>query len=312
MKQKVIIAIVSTTLAIVIAAQGSPVQAGSLRTKFGEVKVRGLKIGQTYSLDKLLHLPYRVINAGDGGINLKIETVMVTTDSVRHGYEPLPNLDWVKVEKGEFDELAPDHEAVTDITISLPNDPKLLGRKFEAHIWAHTWAKTGMIALGLESRLLIEIASTPPSDEELKKKFVDTELANLDFTLFPTIGLATSVPLGLDVNLLKSRKIGVKIVNPNDREIHFQLRSMANWEAMLSTPKGYEDAPEPGWIKPASEIIAVPANSILETALIARIPDEKRYHGKNYFFPISAQILEAEIPARYFYRLLLQTEKQGK
>src|SRR5687768_3037305 len=50
-------------LAALLASDG-PAEAAGLRTKFGEVIVRGLKIGQTYSLNNLLNLPLRVVNTG--------------------------------------------------------------------------------------------------------------------------------------------------------------------------------------------------------------------------------------------------------
>ncbi len=301
----------TTIIALMALASTCPVRAAGLRTKFGEVLVRGLKIGQTYSLNKLLSLPYRVVNTGSKEVNLKIDVIAVSSDSVRKGYEPIPDSNWVKLEKHEFS-VAPNHEAISDVLISIPNDPKLLGRRFEADIWARTQSKIGAYAVGIQSRLLIQVNSAPPTEKELKEKFVNQKLANLDFTLFPTVGIATDVPMGIDFNLLKERKIGIKIVNPNDQALHFRIRSIPNFEALLNMPNGFEEPPTPGWVKPEQDVVVIPGNSIKETALIINIPDESRYRGKSYLFPISTEILEQQIPARVYYQLLVTTQKKKK
>ena len=293
-------------LAALLAAWALPAGAAGLRTKFGEVVVRNLKIGQVYSLNKLLSLPLRVLNTGEETVELKVDVIAVSSGSTRAGYDPIPDPAWVSLEKHEFT-VEPNHEAVTDVIVSIPNDVKLLGRRFEADIWSRTQSKRGVFAVGMQSRLLIQVDSTPPTEEELKNKYVNRRLANLDFTLYPTIGTAELVPLGIDYDLKKERKLSIKLINPNDVKLNFRIRSVPNWEALLSIPKGYEEAYDPHWLKPASEIVAIEGNSIKETGLILNIPDEERTRGKSFLFPVSVEILEQEIPARVYYKLLVTT-----
>ncbi|MFI5349514.1 MAG: hypothetical protein ACHQ2Z_08215 [Elusimicrobiota bacterium] len=298
------------TAALLLAA--APIHAVGLRTKFGEVTVRGLKIGQEYSLNQLLKLPLRILNTGADTENIKIEVLPVSSASTA-GYEPIPDVSWIKMEKTDL-EIEPNHEGVSDIRISIPNDPKLLGRRFEAHIWSRTTpSRHGMYGAGLSSILLLEISSVPPSEDELKKKFVDRNLANMDFTLFPTQGLAEDVPLGTDIDLKKERKISIKLVNPNDAKLNFRIRSMPFWESLMTLPDGFEAGPQFSWVKPAADTVAVEGNSIKETALILHIPDEDVFKGKAYVFTISVEILEQEISARVFYELMVKTRaKQEK
>ena len=298
------------TAALLLAA--APIHAVGLRTKFGEVTVRGLKIGQEYSLNQLLGLPLRILNTGDATESVRIEMIPITSASVA-GYEPLPDVSWIKLEKTTL-EVEPNHEGVSDIRISIPNDPKLLGRRFETHIWSHTMPSLhGMYGAGLGSILLLEISSVPPSEDELKKKFVDRKLANMDFTLFPTQGLAEDVPLGKDFDLKKESKVSIKLVNPNDAKLTFRIRSIPFWESLMTLPDGFEAGPQYSWVKPAAEMVAVEGNSIKDTALILHIPDEDALKGKAYAFVISVEVLEQEISARVFYELMVKTRaKQDK
>lgn len=288
---------------------GGAAEAAGLRTKFGEVVLRGLKIGQTYSLERLINLPLRLLNTGEETVDLKIDVIAITTASTKAGYDPIPDISWIKLSKQEFT-LEPNHEAVTDVVVSLPNDPSLLGRRFEADIWSRTQSKFQMFAVGVQSRLLIHIDSTPPTEEELKKKFVDRRIADLDFTLLPAAGTAEGVPLGVDYNLKKERKLSIKLINPNDVKINFRIRSVPNWEALLAIPAGYEDAYDPRWLKFAAEIIEVEGNSIKETGMILHIPDEDRYRGKAFLFPVAVDVLEQEISARVYYKLLVTTKSK--
>lgn len=281
--------------------------AAGLRTKFGEVVVRGLKIGQTYSLNDMIKLPLKILNTGDKAVQLKSEVVIPKPDAMRAGYEPIPDVNWISLDKTEH-LIEPNHESVSDVTIAIPNDPKLLGRRFEAAIWSRTTNKTDMFAVGLQSRLLIHVASEPPTGDELKQKFIKKNLANMDFTLHPAAGSAENVPLGREVDLKKEHKISIKIVNPNEEKLHFRIKAEPNWEALVPIPGGFEDAYVPSWVKAEKEVIEVDGNSIKETRLLLNIPKDDRYYAKNFFFAIAVDILEQEIPARVFYRLAVTTE----
>ena len=280
-----------------------------MRTRFGEVYVKNLKIGMTYSLDKLINFPLRITNESDSALDINSTVIGVSTAEVKPGFEPIPNINWVKLSQQHFPSVQPMHEAVTDVIISIPNDKGLLGRKFEVDIWSRSSGAKGMFESALKSRLLLFIDSNPPSEAELKKKFVNRRLANMDFTLFPTGGVADNVPLGKDFNLSKGRHISIKIVNPNDEKLNFEIHSIANWQVLLPLPPGTIEAPNPGWVRSAKPIISIEPNSIKETPLIVNIPDKPENRGKAFFFVISVDILGQEIPTHVYYQLVAKTQK---
>ena len=297
-----------TVLALLLTLTQT-VSASGLRTPFGEVIVRNIKIGQTYSLYKLVNLPLRVVNTGEEEVDLRVETIAIRPEEVKTGYEAA-GLDWVRVERSSFT-LGPNREAVTDLIITIPNDPALLGRRYESDVWSHTVNSTAL-QVGLRSRLLLHIDSAPPSDEELKKKFVDESLANLDFTVMPINAQIADIPLGRELDLRKERKISIKLINPNDRALNFRVRSIPTWESLIRPPDGYEDAYDPKWLKAEKEVVEVEGNSIADTTLRLSIPDDVRYRGKNFFFIMSFELLEQKIPTRVYYRLMATTQAAAK
>lgn len=298
MRTRVIFAMAAALAAV------APASGAGLRTKFGEVVIRHIKIGQTYSLYKLVKLPLAVVNTGDAPVELLVDVVPVSSESLRSGYERIGALDWVRVETGRFD-VAPSAEAVTDVQISLPNDPALLGRRFQADIWSRTRSGSGVMAVGLLSRLLIHVDSTPPTEEELKKKFVDESLGNLDFTILPVMADAGLVALGRTLDLKRERKISIKLVNTNERPLNFRLRSVPLWETVLQPIAGVEGAYDPKWLSFKKDIVKVAPSSIGEVGLRLKLPDEERVRGRKFLFVVSVEVLEQRIPTRAYYKLFV-------
>jgi hypothetical protein len=299
-------AVSRTLLAAVFLLSAAPLRAIGLRTKFGQVTVRGLKIGQEYSLNNLLNLPLRILNTGDLPEDIRID-LNPQKNAGTPGYEPIPDVSWVTLDQHDFT-VEGHHEAVTDIHIKIPNDPKLLGRRFEAHIWSRTVPKHhSMYGAGLGSVLLFEVSSVPPTEDELKAKYVDKHLANMDFTLFPTEGNVEDVPVGEDFNLKKERKVSIKLVNPNDAKLTFKIRAIPFWESLLTPPDGYDVPPQYTWVRPSTDTVSIEPDSIKDTALFANIPNNDDFKGKAYVFVLSVEVLEQEISARIFYELLLKT-----
>ncbi|MDD5302442.1 MAG: hypothetical protein PHS14_04965 [Elusimicrobia bacterium] len=295
-----------TPISLVVAlmsALGNPAAAAGLRTPFGEVIIRNLKIGQTYSMYKLVNLPLRVVNTGGEPTEIRIETVR--SSALNEGYEPIPSLDWVRVDQGTFT-VAANREAVTDLILTIPNDPKLLGRRFQADIWTHSVDHRAYL-VGLKSRILIHIDSTPPSEEELKKKFVNESLANLDFTISPMNAEVFDVPVGREVDLRKEHKLVIKVVNPNDTALNFRVRSIPVGESMILAPVGYIEARDPLWLRPEKDILKIDGSSISSLGLRLSIPDEPGVRGRNLYFIVAFEVLEQKIPTRVYYRLMVHT-----
>jgi hypothetical protein len=299
-----------TTAALLAAAVRVSANIG-LRTPFGEVVIRNIKIGRTYSMYQLVNMPLRLVNTGDVGLDLKIMTIKTPPNEVRNGYEAIPSTDWVRVALSTMT-LAPNREGATDVIISIPNDPALLGRRFQADILSYTLPGRNAYSAGIQSKLLLYIDSTPPTEDELKKKFVDEHEANMDFSITPINAALGDVPLGRDVDLRRERKLAIKLVNPNDRKLNFRVRSIPVWESLIVPSDGYEGAYNPQWLKPEKDVVAVDGDSIGETSLKLKIPDEERNRGKMFLFVVSFDLLEQKIPTHVYYRLFVTTVASAK
>ena len=286
------------SLAAVLAATTAQAGAG-LKTQFGEVVIKGLKIGQTYSLLKLVNLPLRLVNTGDGEVEVVISPLPPSEAVLREGYAPIPSVDWVSVERSTLT-IGPNREGATDVLIAVPNDPSLLGKRVQVGLWSRTRDPNSPIAVAILSHLLIHIDSEPPTEDELKKNFVDETLANLDFTVMPTSVDLGSLAAGERHDLRKTRKVALKLVNPNDRALNFRVKALPVWESLILPPPGTLAAHDAGWLKPAREVVEVEANSIVEVPMTLEIADEPRNRGKRFMLLLSVEALEQKIPTKVY------------
>lgn len=301
MRKMMIFAAVAAALTAAAPASGA-----GLKTQFGEVIVKGLKIGRTYSMHKLVNLPLRLVNTGDAEVEVVIDVIQPSKDVLRAGYDVIPSTSWVKLDADRL-VIGPSREGATDISISIPNDPALLGRRLQVDFWSRTRDLMSPVAVGLQSHLLLHIDSTPPTEEELKAKYVDETLANLDFTVSPTSTDIGTVPLGRVFDLRKERKISLKLINPNDMALNFRVRAIPVWESLAVPPAGTEAALDAGWLKPGKEIVKVEGNSIGEVPLTILIPDEERTRGKRFLLLLGVEVLEQKISTKVYSKIYVTT-----
>jgi hypothetical protein len=129
--------------------------AGGLETNFGEVVVENLPVGIPYSMEKEGRMPLVVNNTSTGEVDLKIEVIVPQQADLKPGYEPIPDSEWISLAENEF-RMDPGKSAKTDIIITVPNEEKYAGRKYQVYLWSHTVGRS--IGVGLKSRLLFTVA----------------------------------------------------------------------------------------------------------------------------------------------------------
>lgn len=133
----------------------SSLNAAGLSTTFSEVTLEDLYIGKTYSTKEVANLPLTVVNTGKEPVDLKIEILIPDKSELKAGFQPIPKLSWIKLEKEEFKGVKPNETATTDVIISIPKDKEYLDKNYQVFIWSHTVGR--MIGIGLKSKLLIKI-----------------------------------------------------------------------------------------------------------------------------------------------------------
>lgn len=268
-----------------------------LSTRFVDVTLEYLEVGGTYNLRTLRNIPYTVRNKGETTIIVKVETAIPKKSEIVPGYEPIPDPSWIQILPNEF-RLNGGQTGYAEMIVQLPNDPSLVGRHYQATIWART-ANTGLFAAGTQGRLRFSVG---PGPESLKEEAKQKAMMTLDFDVTPPEMYVLNLEPGKTYKLNKMVRRKLKITNRADTPLHMKFESIG-WNPRFNLPRGYEAAPDPNWLKFKPGKAIVKGDRIFTVEPIVKIPKGEEHRGKKYAFLMKADLVmgvELEVYSRIF------------
>jgi len=273
---------------------------GGISTSFTEVVVRDLSIGKNYAIGKKVNQKLQVRNRGNNPIELKMEVLVPSSSELREGYEPIPDVSWVELEKDYFF-VEPSKYAVTDVIVTIPNDKKYLGKKYQAYIWSQTVGEGALpIALGLKSRLLLEISE---KERNLSKEFE----GKFDFSVFPDEISLENLKLGEVCNINKVFGKALQVKNLS-RFLHtYEIRSISAKRAGIEVENGYEDCPDPDFLTFDKSEFELKRKKRTRVKMHLTFPKREEYAGKKYIFAIRIRLLQEEFLLNRYVKLYVTT-----
>lgn len=277
------------------------VKAGGLSTQLGEVVIENLQIGQTYNLKKLINLQLIVTNASDYAVELKMEVLSPDKSELRQGAEPIPDTAWVKLSQNFF-KLSPNGKAISDIILSIPDNNRYLGKKYQVIIWSHTLpgGSGGMfVACGLKSRIILTLDKV----RKAKSEAITSSDARIDFKLKPEQIFLEKVELGRVYDVEKNTGIVLKVINPSEREQVFKLQSLKVKNSMATLVEEYQDAPDTSYLKFSENRFVLPPKGAKTIKIYLNFPQKKEYSGKKYMFIIHALAEGEKVTTGVYSRL---------
>lgn len=289
---------------LVLVPQFAEAGAG-LSTQAGEVLIENLKIGQTYNTRELVDLPLRVRNNGNETVDLEMKLHLPPENEVRRGYEPIPDISWVKLSK-DFFTVGPGESAVADVIISIPDDEKYFNKRYQFNIWSHTLPGGKFIALGVDSRFLFTIVNVRADITE--ERYMEL-IGDINFSLLPHRLHINNLKLGKKYDIEKLTGVSFKLINPNERKFTYKMTSLDTKKALVNVTGGWEDCPDPSFLTFDKSEFTVGANEIKKIRVYLEFPDKKEYKGKKYLFIIYTEILGQPIEFGVYNNLYVTTEE---
>jgi hypothetical protein len=277
------------------------VKAGGLSTQLGEVVIENLQIGQTYNLKKLINLQLIVTNASDYAVELKMEVLSPDKSELRQGAEPIPDTAWVKLSQNFF-KLSPKGKAISDIILSIPDNNRYLGKKYQVTIWSHTLPGGGggmFVACGLKSRIILTLDKV----RRAKSEAITSSDARVDFKLKPEEIFLEKVELGRVYDVEKNTGIVLKVTNPSEREQVFKLQSLKVRNSMATLVEEYQDAPYTSYLKFSESRFVLAPKGTKTIKIYLDFPRKKEYGGKKYMFVIHALAEGEKVTTGVYSRL---------
>lgn len=275
-----------------------------LSTRFSDAILEHLEIGGSYNITEIKNLPLTIINGSTVETDVQVEIDAPKPEELKEGYEPIPDPTWVKVVPDKF-RLPPAGRNLSDIVITIPDDPKLNGRHFQVMFWAHTVGE-GFFGVGVRVRIRFSVGSKSP--ESARAEFVKKRMLNLNFRLDPTtIGLG-EIAVGKAIDLKKEKEVSVKLVNTGSTPLKLGIQS-SKFVNPQRPPVGYEELPDISWLEVEPKVLKAKPDTITPLKIKVRIPDKPEYRGKKYVGLVTVSLIGEDIPVNVYSQILMTTEK---
>jgi hypothetical protein len=288
-------------LAILVLVAVTGAQAGGLSTQLGEVVIENLQVGQTYNLKQLANLRLIVANNCDDSVALQMDILLPDNSQLRWGAQPLPDTSWVRLSQNTF-VLAPNDKAASDITLSIPDDDRFLGKKYQVAIWSHTvnYGDKGMIlGYGLESRVIF----TTDTARAAKGDIVRSSDANVDLALEPEAVFLDNLEPGTTYDLEPGKAQILNLTNRSDKSQTFRLRSLKVNNSATTLTEGYEDAPDASYLRFSETEFALPPYGTKEVKVFLDFPQRAEYCGRRFMFVVHAYSAGEKVNAGVYSRV---------
>ena len=265
-------------IALALAALGPPAAKGvvGIGARFGDVILEGIQPGNTYDLKELAHLPFGIQNYGDADMDVAVEFERPKKQSLAQNYEEIPDLSWIKANPEKI-RIPSKGIGYFDLLLTVPDDPKLIGRHFQVQIEA-VGTGVGLYGVASENRLRFSIGPGPESLKAEKKK---KAMRQLDFDVTPHTLILTDVPVGKSWDSKKEARKTIRVAN-YARDPLDVLLSIEPWNQSVTMPEGYSPLPDLSWIKLKTSTVSVAADEIGQGSFVLNVPDEPKNRGQRW------------------------------
>ncbi len=236
--------IAAAGVAAVLAAGTAVVDradATTISTNYAEVYVDNLKPGASYNLSEVADFPMWVGYRGDAPVELSVESVMPMESELKKDYEPIPDPSWISVSQSGLS-LLPDENANIDVTITIPNDEKYLGKKYQGYLKVSSVPQKGQengvaVALALKGRVLFSIAAKPATEEEMRELKKKKARASQGVIITPE-RFAVELAGGLSKAVV-TEDVPLKIINSSREKVAITIEAVEPDASGVSLPRGY-------------------------------------------------------------------------
>ena len=229
---------------MLLACYAGTVAGAGLKTTFVRASLENLRIGHSYNIREMANLPLAVYNTGDEPTGLVIEPTVPIAGETRQDYEPIPDASWITISCDSFASLEPGALGMADVVITIPNDPRYSGKRYQAMIWSHTVGR-GLVACGLKSEVLFTTSA-------------DSDRVTETLNMFPTEVITDQA---------SASGICLKISNPFEEARDVTLASVPPGASPVDLREGYGPAPDPSLLSIGQETLSVPAKGDVAVAI---------------------------------------------
>ena len=155
-------------------------EKGGIKVNYTKVVVENLPIGQKISLSKIANYPLKITNKFKRPLDMVLS--VIKPQETWDDFLPVPEVSWIKLQQ-ELVTVPAQTTCELEVNIILPDDEKLLGKKFQANIVVRTSNKNSTVGYEVTGFLLFTLA--PKRNDKALALALQSPLDS-KFTLVPS------------------------------------------------------------------------------------------------------------------------------
>jgi len=253
----------------------------------GEIAYNNLQIGQIYDFRELSNTQHVVVNKSDSPVSVAIVKFKPSKSSVKKGYEPILDLNWVRVVPDIIKNIKPKKRKKVGIIVSIPDEEKYLGKKYQIMLQARTIGKS-FIGVAMNNRILITISKEKAkAKKELKKP--------AKFSVMP-------LEIRIEDLILDQKEVyrKIKVKNLSDRKVTYEIVILSVEQAERKLIPGYDEFPKINLVKPVDNYFILKPGEKTEASIKIKIRKKWLKKGKKYQFYINIRTFNEDIIEEFY------------
>jgi hypothetical protein len=149
--------------------------AAAFTVNFSDIDVDNIQPGVPVSLLQKASFMLSVNNVDTLSSNISLEVISPLKNQLKEGYEPIPDVNWIKFDRASS-WIKPNQTENFDLIIYAPYDQKLFGRKYQAILVVYTLE--GVLKVNLKSKIFISFTGDRYPVEAVDQKIKEVQPAS--------------------------------------------------------------------------------------------------------------------------------------
>jgi|GEM_PF-3287102 len=280
--------------------------ATTLTTNLAEVHLENLPIGGVYDVGQIASMPFWVGYSGEGQITVKIVPLVPGQQELRSGYEPLPDVNWLRLDK-ETLTINAGEQAPLNLLVSIPYDEKYRGKSYQGIVLIQSvgMPSSGLgIGLGIKGKVFLKIADNLPDKSNLGKKR-QSNLAR-GVIVIPDKVYLDDIPKDRPVDLRSLTGEQIKILNATEEPVKITGSIVEPEKFGIVYPGEYQRLTDQTTIKVFPEKMTIKPDGVKNLNVRVHLP--KDIPGSKFFGVIKLRIESKKLEIDKFVNVYITTK----
>lgn len=190
----------TTGLILLMLSCAGTVWAAAFTVNYSDIVLENLQPGIPVSLLQKAAFTLGINNVDTLSANMCLEVVAPNKNQLKEGYEPIPDVTWIKFDR-ESCWIKPNQTENFNMIVYVPYNERLFGKKYEAIITAYTLE--GVLKINIKSKVFISFTAERYPPETIQQKLEEDQARNQVIMINPKMVSSSAVNIKKNFNFSK-------------------------------------------------------------------------------------------------------------